>query len=160
MYKCSNVLPFIPALQYYNTQNNMCCIIQESFYWLYITSLALTSESSDGLGEMEYILIGIGGAILVGILILGFCIICVCCVRYRRRPKIYSPSKGLVIQIYTHAHTHVHTHTYTQTHTHIPVSSVCCVHYRRHPKSHSPSKGLVYSVHTCMQTHTCIHTQT
>ena len=73
---------------------DMCCIILESFHWLYITSLAV---DSGGLDAMEYILIGIGGAILLGILILGFCIICVCCVRYHRRPKIYSPSKGLVI---------------------------------------------------------------
>ena len=77
---------------------DMCCIILESFsHWLYITSLAVSTSDSGGLDTMEYILIGIGGAILLGILILGFCIICVCCVRYHRRPKIYSPSKGLVI---------------------------------------------------------------
>ena len=104
---------------------------------------------------MEYILIGIGGAILLGILILGFCIICVCCVRYRRRPKIYSPTKGLVIQ-----YACMHTCAYTRRHTYC-IICVCCVRYRRHPKSYSPTKGLVIQcTHTCIHTHTYMHTHT
>ena len=54
------------------------------------------SGDDEGLGTTEYILIGIGAAILLGILILFICICCVCYVR-RRRPKIYSPSKGSVL---------------------------------------------------------------
>jgi len=54
----------------------------------------VSSDSSDGLETTEWILIGVGAAILVGIIILVICIVAICCVRYRQRPTIYSPSKG------------------------------------------------------------------
>ncbi|XP_065888354.1 cell adhesion molecule DSCAM-like isoform X3 [Dysidea avara] len=57
-------------------------------------TMSISSGSSDGLETTEWILIGVGAAILLGIIILIICIICICCVRYRRRPTIYSPSKG------------------------------------------------------------------
>ena len=112
----------------------------------YIIILGVATAANTGLDTMEYVLIGIGGAILLGILILVMCIICVCCVRYRRRPKIYSPSKGLVK--YTH-----HTHSSYNTHNmHAQHTQTTLTH--THTRTHART------MHANMHTHTHTHTHT